>query len=130
MHHKKSRSIHTIPLARMAPPVQQLGHWAFLIGVLVAIVGGFLMNVLGETAVFSALFALGVVVGLLNITLRETTDFLVATIALIMAGVVNLRLIPYVGVILQTILNNILVFVVPAAVIVALRAVWVLASRE
>ena len=114
----------------MAPPIQQLGHWAFLIGVAVAIVGGFLMNVLGETAVFSALFALGVVVGLLNITLRETTDFLVATIALIMAGVVNLRLIPYVGVILQTILNNILVFVVPAAVIVALRAVWVLASRE
>ena len=130
MHKKRSHLVHTIPLERMAPSVQQFGHWAFLIGVLVAIIGGFLMNRLGETAVFSALFALGVVVGLLNITLRETTDFLVATIALIMAGVVNLRLIPYVGALLQTILNNILVFVVPAAVIVALRAVWVLASRE
>jgi len=47
-----------------------------------------------------------------------------------MAGVVNLRLIPYVGPLLNTLLNNVLVFVVPAAVIVALRAVWLLASRE
>lgn len=132
MHHKKkSHSVQSIPLEfRAAPPIQQIGHWAFLIGVLVAIIGGFLMNILGETAVFSALFALGVIVGLLNITIRETTDFLVATMALILVSAANLRLIPYFGFILQNILNTLLFFVVPAAIIVALRAVWVLASRE
>ena len=133
MHHKKRshQSVQSIPLdLRVAPPLQQIGHWAFLIGALVAIVGGFLMNVLGETAVFSALFALGVIVGLLNVTIRETTDFLVATMALILVSAANLRLIPYFGFILQNILNTLLFFVVPAAIIVALRAVWVLANRE
>jgi len=52
-----------------------------------------------------------------------------ATIALILAGVVNLGLIPFVGVWLRNVLSNIVVFVVPAAVIVALRSVWVLANR-
>ena len=131
MHHKKKTV--AIPLhVRAVPPVNQIGHWAFLIGVLVALFGGLLVHfgAISETYVQSALLMLGLVVGLLNITVKETTDFLVATIALIMAGVVNLRLIPYVGPLLNTLLNNVLVFVVPAAVIVALRAVWLLASRE
>lgn len=129
-----SKSVHPLPLPviRLTPPVNQMGHWAFLIGVLVAIIGGLLvyLDVVDEAPIQVALLLLGLVVGLLNITLRETTDFLVATIALIMAGVVNLRSIPYVGIPLNILLINVLIFVVPAAVIVALRAVWVLASRE
>ena len=60
----------------------------------------------------------------------EIAGFLAATIALILAGVVNLGLIPVVGLTLRAILSNIVVFVVPAAVIVSLRAVWVLAKQR
>lgn len=78
----------------------------------------------------TALFALGIAVGLLNVTVRERSEFLLATVALILAGVVNLGLIPYIGVWLRTVLSNIVVFVVPAAVIVALKTIWVLANKE
>lgn len=107
-----------------------LGHWAFLAGVAVAVVGAFFSGAVGDRALLTALFILGIVVGLLNITVKERTEFLLAAIALILAGVVNLGLIPYVGVWLRTVLSNIVVFVVPAAVIVALKTVWVLASKE
>ena len=112
------------------PTLQQVGHWAFLVGALIAIVGGFFNEMVGDTALLTALFVLGLVVGLLNVTVRETSEFLLATVALILAGVVNLGLIPVFGVLLRNILSNIVVFVVPAAVIVALRSVWVLANRN
>ena len=114
----------------MKPSIQQIGHWAFLVGAIIAIIGGFFNDVVGDTALLTALFVLGVVVGVLNVKVQETSEFLLATIALILAGVVNLGLIPFVGVWLRNALSNIVVFVVPAAVIVALRSVWVLANRN
>jgi hypothetical protein len=118
------------PPKQAAPSLQNLGHWAFLIGMLIAILGGFFNNIVGDTALLTALFVLGVIVGLLNITVKETSQFLLATVALILAGVVNLGLIPVVGVWLRNVLSNIVVFVVPAAVFVSLRSIWVLANRQ
>jgi len=66
----------------------------------------------------------------LNVTLKETTEFLITAIALILAGAVNVGSVPVVGDTLRVILGNIVVFVVPAAVLVALRAIWVLAQRR
>ena len=114
----------------MRPSNLSLGHWAFLAGVAVAVLGSFFSSAVGDRAVLTALFALGIVVGLMNITVKERSEFLLATVALILAGVVNLGLIPYIGVWLRTVLSNIVVFVVPAAVIVALKTVWVLANKE
>jgi hypothetical protein len=110
-------------------PLHRVGHWAFMIGALIAILGGLFAPRLDDVALFTTLFALGLIVGLLNITTKETTRFLVASMALILAGVVNLGVIPGVGLTLRNILGNIVVFVVPAAVIVALRAVWLLANE-
>jgi len=118
------------PPKRANPSLQNVGHWAFLVGALIAILGGFFNDIVGDTALLTALLVLGFVVGLLNVTVKETSEFLLATIALILAGVVNLGLIPGVGALLRNILSNIVVFVVPAAVIVALRSIWVLANRE
>jgi hypothetical protein len=108
----------------------RLGHWAFIIGALIAIIGGLFTNQLEGIALFTTLFALGVVVGLLNITVKETSTFLLASVTLIIAGVVNMGLIPVVGVYVRAILSNIVVFVVPAAVIVALRTIWLLANER
>ena len=108
----------------------QIGHWAFLIGAAIAILGGLFTGVIDDVVLLTSLFVLGVIVGLLNVTIKETTGFLVASIALILAGVVNLGLIPVIGVYIRAMLSNIVVFVVPAAVIVALRAIWVLAKEK
>ncbi|HLD33799.1 MAG TPA: hypothetical protein VJB66_03660 [Candidatus Nanoarchaeia archaeon] len=130
MVERRRKSMPSNPPKLMTPSLQNVGHWAFLVGALIAILGGFLNNIVGDTAILTALLVLGLVVGLLNITVRETSEFLLATIALILAGVVNLGLIPVVGIWLRNVLSNLVVFVVPAAVIVALRTIWVLANRE
>jgi len=107
-----------------------IGHYAFFIGALVAVVAGLFRNVIPDVVLVSVLVLLGLVVGLLNVTMRETTEFLVAAIALMLAGVVNLGIIPVVGLYVRSILTNLVVFVVPAAIIVSLRAIWVLAARR
>ena len=107
------------------------GHWLFLGGALVAVVSGLFQNrFLDTSSIMGILLFLGLLVGILNITLKETTEFLIAAIALILAGAVNVGAVPVVGDTLRVILGNIVVFVVPASVIVALRAIWVLAQRR
>ncbi|HIH10907.1 TPA: hypothetical protein HA241_01850 [Candidatus Woesearchaeota archaeon] len=108
--------------------LHRLAHYAFFVGLLVAILAGFFRNVVSAEFLIAALVLLGFVVGLFNLTAKETVPFLVASIALMLAGIVNLGLIPVVGEYLRSILVNIVVFVVPAAVIVALKTIWKLAS--
>ena len=47
---------------------------------------------------------------------------------MMLAGIVNLGLIPGIGLYLRSILSNIVVFVVPGAIIVGMKAIWKLAS--
>ncbi len=105
-----------------------IGHWAFLAGAFIAVVTAFFQ--FDTTVLITTLFLIGVVVGLLNITVEETTPFLVAAIALTLAGVVNLRAIPLIGFTISEILSNIVVFVAPAAVIVSLKSIWAVANRK
>lgn len=109
--------------------LHQIAHYAFFVGLLVAIVAAFFRTYLGPQALVTTLVILGVIVGLFNLTAKETVPFLVAAIALMLAGIVNLSLIPFVGTWLRQALSNIVVFVVPGAIIVGLKAIWKLASK-
>lgn len=106
----------------------QVGHYAFFLGVILAVIAGLFAGLISDEIVLTLLVVLGAIVGLLNITAKETTGFLIAAIALMLAGVVNLGLIPVVGVYLRSILTNIVVFVVPAAIIVGLKTIYSLAK--
>ena len=108
--------------------IHRVAHYAFFVGLLIAIVAGFFRNVVGPEVLVTTLVILGFLVGLFNLTAKETTPFLVASIALMLAGIVNLGLIPGVGVYLRSILSNIVVFVVPGAIILGMKAIWKLAS--
>ena len=108
--------------------LHQLAHYSFFIGILIAIVAGFFKDALSPQVLVSTLVTLGFIVGLFNLTAKETIPFLVASIALILAGIVNLGLIPGVGLYLRSILTNIVVFVVPGTIIVAMKTIWKLAS--
>ncbi|MFQ5474774.1 MAG: hypothetical protein ACE5DM_02960 [Candidatus Nanoarchaeia archaeon] len=103
------------------------GHYAFIVGVVLAVVAGIIVT--ENPWVVLALVVLGLIVGIMNVTAKETTEFLVAAIALIAAGSANLAIIPVVGPWLTSVLAYITVFVAPAAIVVALKAVKTLAER-
>lgn len=109
--------------------LHRLAHYSFFVGLIIAIIAGFFRNVVSPEVLITTLVILGTLVGLFNLTAKETTPFLVATIALMLAGIVNLGLIPGVGLYLRSILSNIVVFVVPGAIIVGMKAVWKLAAK-
>jgi len=77
------------------------------------------------------LILLGLIVGFLNVTGRETTPFLLAALALVIVSwmggpIFNLGWLT----ILQSVLNAIMIFVIPATIIVALKAIYALAHDE
>ena len=104
----------------------KIGHWAFIIGILLAIIAG-LVPAWQTPTITWILVVIGLVVGLLNIQAKETTEFLVAAITLLIVG--SAGAIPALGVIVLSILANIVAIVAPAALIVALKAVYSLANK-
>ncbi len=108
----------------------KLGQWAFVGGVVIALLLGFVPQWQGQLTLL--LVVLGLVVGFLNVTEKETTPFLVAAIALLATGVAKdkLALIPpdALGNFLVSAVANVNVFVAPAAILVALKAIWALAK--
>ncbi len=108
--------------------LHKLAHYTFFIGIIVAMVAGLFVDLFQPQTLITTLVILGTFVGLFNLTAKETTPFLVAAIALMLAGIVNLGMIPLIGTYLRSILSNLVVFVVPGAIIVGMKAIWKLAS--
>ena len=119
--------------------LHQLAHYAFFAGIVIAILAGGWLNlimtgecigssVMNAQALMTTLVIIGIIVGFFNLTAKETTPFLIAATALMLAGIVNLGLIPIFGSCLRQSLTNIVVFVVPGAIIVSMKAIWKLAS--
>lgn len=105
--------------------MEEIGYWAFILGVVVAVVGPFIESFLGAAYLAYLLVVLGVVVGLLNITEKEVSEFLLVVVALLLAGAAGLDKLPVIGQsILKPILSSVGVFVAPAAVVVALKVLY------
>ncbi|MAF50821.1 MAG: hypothetical protein CMH64_01895 [Nanoarchaeota archaeon] len=92
----------------------QVGAWSFILGLALAIILAFVAVDLAWL-----LILLGIIVGLLNIQDKETTQFLVAAISLIVVGSADVNILG-----IPLILANIVTFVSPAAIIVAIKAVY------
>ena len=110
--------------------VQKVGSWAFIVGLIIAIIAGFWP--LGPTMT-TVLIVLGLIVGFLNVTGKETNSFLFATLVLVVMtslGGQLLASIKFVGPMLQSIFTAMMLFIVPAALIVALKAIYTLAEAE
>ena len=114
-----------------------IGKWAFLIGIVIALItgigAGVGMSFAGSAWVTVLLVLAGLVVGFVNITGKETQAFLVAAIAVLVASTANLgSLFPgftVLGSILAGVVAKLLVVIAPAALIVALRAVYGFAAE-
>ena len=112
---------------------KKTGEWAFIIGVLVAIAIGLFSSSLSSNVqgwMILLLVVLGLIVGFLNVTATESTPFLVAAAALMLTGLSGDTLvnIPTIGSYLSDVVEQIAVFVTPAAIIVALKAIQSLAK--
>ena len=106
--------------------VDVVGKWAFLIGVILAIVLGLFDPVLGNWII--VLVVIGLIVGLLNVTDKEVAPFLMSGAVLIIASALGGSLMsdmPYVG----AVLDALLAVFVPATVIVAIKNVFSLARN-
>ena len=111
------------------PDLKRIGHLSFIVGVVVAVLISLIPQLRGDVSVW-ILVILGIVVGVLNVTAKETVKFLVASLALIIASSVSApTLATYIWIGLNVILGNIIVFVSSAAIVVALKTVYALAEE-
>lgn len=107
-----------------------LGSWSFLIGLILAVVLGLGFAGSYQTTVLWAVFILGIVVGLLNITHGETGAFLTSGTILVLLSFLGIQVGVFdaIAPVIGNVLRGILTLFVPATMIVALKAVFVLAK--
>jgi ATP synthase protein I len=113
--------------------VAKVGSWAFIIGTVLALAVGLLSSKLGyglsNPIVASILIIAGTIVGFLNVTGTETRDFLFSSLVLVIilkytgdAISTVLTIGPY----LDVTLKSMIIFIAPAAVVVALKAIYLI----
>lgn len=106
-----------------------VGKWAFLIGILLAVIAGF-WTIPNLTLI---LVVLGLIVGFLNITAAEVETYLVAVVALLVIGATAIQALSSIGQFVGTIqamINNVISFVAASGLVVALRAILALGGAE
>ena len=107
--------------------MDKIGRIAFIVGVVIAILAGFFT----WNWIYAALTILGLIVGFLNVGASEVQNFLLATIGLVIISYFGSNMIgsvPLVGDTLGRIYAALLAFVSPAAIIVALKAIYSVAK--
>ena len=109
-----------------AKSMNTVGRWAFLIGVILAIILGALGIV--NSTWMSALILIGLIVGFLHISERETTPFLLAGVSLIIASALGKDVMSGLPV-LYNILQTLLAVFVPSTIVVAIKHVFSLARN-
>jgi hypothetical protein len=130
--------------------MEKIARWAYIAFVVIAIIMGLAIGYMAYSAnlhwldpsvsdangwVTLILLILGIIIGITSITAKEVTPFLIATIALIVASVANVwaplsnihELLYYWA---TAILNYIVAFAAPAAVVIAIRALLPMAKEK
>jgi len=123
---------------------ERIARYAFAACVIIAIVMGLVVGYMVwnknditnvDPDVTLVLLILGIIVGLVTITVKEVQPFLIAAIALIVAGLANVWLpLNTIHELLYNwayyILRYIMAFVAPSAVIIAIRAIFAMERQK
>jgi hypothetical protein len=102
-----------------------IGSWAFLIGVVLAIILGAIGQ--ADGTILTVLMLIGLIVGLLNITEDEVSTFLISGAVLIIAAEFGGRSLQAAPDAINGIFQALLAIFVPATIIVAIKNVFNLA---
>jgi hypothetical protein len=108
-----------------------LGSWAFLIGIILAILLGLGFTGSYQKHILWIVFLLGVVVGLLNVAAKEVSAFLMSSTILVLVSFLGIQvgIFDAVAPAITNMLKGILTLFVPATIIVALRAAFVYVEK-
>ncbi|MCH8329394.1 MAG: hypothetical protein IIB81_03295 [Nanoarchaeota archaeon] len=117
---------------------QKIGHYSFIGGVIIAVVLGLVpAATLGTAAAWltSLLVVLGLIAGFINVTGKETKEFMLVATVLIIAAFAGgasgtLGGVQVIGPYLQGIFNYALAFIIPATIVVGLKDIWALGQNE
>jgi hypothetical protein len=104
---------------------QTIGKWAFIIGLVIAVLAGLFFQ--PGWAIW-VLAILGIIVGLLNVAAEETRGFLLASIALTLSASA-LNTIPLIGTAFSYVLPFVVAFVAGATIVVALKELFQTARK-
>jgi hypothetical protein len=105
--------------------LKTIGKWAFILGLVIAVLAGLLYQ--PDWAIW-VLAILGVVVGLLNVTAEETRGFLLASIALVLSATA-LNTIPVIGDAISYVMLFVIAFVSGAMIVIALKELFQTAKK-
>ena len=100
-----------------------VGKFSFMVGLVIAVAGGLGFE---QTWLGWVLAVLGLIVGFLNISDKESQTFLLAAIALIVAANA-VGAIPYIGEWATRIIANLVLFMGGAVLVVAVKSLFVVA---
>jgi hypothetical protein len=104
---------------------QFIGKWAFIAGLVLAVLAGLLFQ---PGWALWVLAILGVIVGFLNIAAEETRGFLLASIALTLSATA-LNTLPVLGTVLSLVLPFVVAFVAGGMIVVALKELFQTARK-
>ncbi len=113
-----------MPKVGKANMMQKVGSVAFLAGLVIAVLAGF-WELTGTTT--TLLILMGLVVGLLNVTSGESKGFLFTALVLVVVANMGGDVLGQVkgfGTAMSNVLSAIVIFVIPAAIIVAFREIY------
>ena len=112
-----------------------IGAYAFLIGVVFAVIIGILQQVydINNSAPYAFLVILGLIIGFVNFRDKDNITFLFASLSLVIVSGFGQSALGYVSTVpllssLNSILYSLLVMFVTATIIVALKAIFNLAN--
>jgi len=112
------------------------GAYAFLIGVVLAVMFGLFNESLEQAGglFYSALVLIGLIVGFMNTSDRDSMTFLIASLSLVIVGSLGMEPLKYIALdnyvvtSLRNVLGSLLVLFVPATIVVALKTVFSMAK--
>jgi membrane-bound ClpP family serine protease len=109
----------------MKNTLEKVGKWSFIAGLIIVILLTIVPGIMENSWWPIILIILGIIVGLLNIQAKEVTQFLVATIALMLST----SILGGISLYLQNFAISLAAFAAAAAVIVAIKAIITLGKK-
>lgn len=106
---------------------KKVGHYSFIAGIILAVLIALIPEISGMLSLV-VLVGLGIIVGLLNVTGKETIGFLVAALVLMVSASTTALALGRIHTTLTTMWGNVITFVAFAAIVVALKTVYDLAQ--
>lgn len=107
---------------------KKIGYYSFVVGAVIAVVLGLALPQLktAEPWLMLLLVILGLIVGFLNITGKETRDYMLTALVLVLVAEFGggvLKGVLFIGPFLDGIFSSLIAFIVPALIVVALKNV-------